>query len=84
VSDPGANEGSVRAFLASAARQGVCRHLTYNGRWHRTPGRHGRMLPQRLNRVLFWPSLGKYFIELRREHVFGRPRQAEVMLGTYV
>jgi hypothetical protein len=39
------------------------------------------MLPARLNRVLFWPSLGKHFIQLWRVHVFGGSGKAEVVLG---
>ena len=57
-------------------------HLTDGRRWHRAPGRHRRMLPARLNRVLFWPGLGKHLVELRRHHMFGRARDSEVVQST--
>jgi hypothetical protein len=50
-------------------------------RWYRAPGRHGRALPARLDRVLFWPDLGKHLEKLRREHMLRRAREAEVVLG---
>jgi hypothetical protein len=42
------------------------------------------MLPARLNRVLFWPGLGKHLVELRRHHVFGRARDPEVVLDLHL
>src|SRR5437868_6649398 len=78
---PPPNEAGRGSEPTLAVKKGV-RHLTDGRRCHGEPCRHRRMLPARVNRVLFWSSPGKHLVQLRREHVFGVARKTEMVQST--